>query len=538
MLLILCAVVHAAPSPRARGLKLFMDSQYDKAVLYLEAAHAAEPKDAHLIDKLALCCIRTGDYARAAKLLRIAAKTGGAASFRMTQEAQALERMAAAKRGDATPSATVPPTGGDNRGGADRTVSPAAEGTRSGSRRSAAGSDRVPRQVQLLMAAARANTYHPDVPLEAAMLLGSLRFDQPRYAEAADAYTQPAKARYAGFEFASLQQYIIALVEAGRHMDALAAFDAQQAQVPEQRPQAFDVALLRAHLALADAALEHAPTDKGRLLMARRILVKGLDRIPSQGAERKQLEARLLRVKTTLCKVLTAQGDAAIANADTRAAIIAYDDVRQLCKGIEPALYYAAHNKWYALSRDAEKRFLEGFELQKDGDYRGAIAAFDDVLRRWPRAKHAHKALFYKASAYENLRKYAQATQCYKQLLATYPESGFVPWACIEIGEHCAIAGEDFDECIRWLREAVKRQPQGHNSDLAQYWIAEVYWEKLGNYKQSYIELKKFMKLYPKSQVRRRAELRIEYIERFGLKNVDGRKSKKGKSKAKPRKRK
>ncbi len=538
LLLIVCAGAHAAPNPRARGLKLFMDGQYDKAVLYLEAAFAAEPKDAHLIDKLALCCIRTGDYARAAQLMRTAAKTGGTASFRMQQEAQALERIAAARGRDAE-------AAGDAirklPSAADRIVSPdRADGDAkaSGDTKSGAARPWFMSPADLLTAATRANTYHPDVPLEAAMLLGSLRFDQQRYAEAADAYAQAAKAKYAGFGFPNLQQYIIALVEAGRHMDALAAFDSHQAQVPEQRPQAFDAALLRAHLTLADSALESAPTNKGRLLMARRILVKGLDRIPSQGAERDQLAARLLQVKIALCKVLTAEGDEAIAKGDTRAAIIAYDDVRQLCKGIEPELYYATHNKWYALSRDAEKRFLEGFELQRDGDYRAAIAAFDDVLRRWPRAKHAHKALFYKASAYENLRKYAQATQCYKQLLATYPESGFVPWACIEIGEHCAIAGEDYDECIRWLREAVKRQPQGHNSDLAQYWLAEVYWEKLRNYKQSYIELKKFMKLYPQSQVRRRAELRIEYIERFGLKNVDGRKAMEGKSKAKPRKRK
>ncbi len=495
LLALLCSWGRAAPSPRERGLKLFMDGQYDKAVLYLEAALVAEPKDAHLIDKLALCCIRTGDYVRAAQLLRAAAQAGSPASFRMKQEAQALERMAAARRGAA------------NAG-------------------------------ELLAAAARANTYHPDVPLEAAMLLGRLRFDQQRYAEAADAYAQAAKAKYAGFGFPSLQQYIIALVETGRRMDALAAFDALRSRIPKQRPQAFDAALLRAHLTLADAALEYAPTDKGRLLMARRILLKGLDRIPSQGAERKQLEARLLRVKTDLCKVLTAEGDAAMAKGDTRAAIIAYDDARQLCKGVEPDLYYAAHNRWYALSRDAEKRFIKGFDLQKDGDYRGAIAAFDDVLRRWPRARHAHKALFYKAGAYQSLRKYAEAAQCYKQLLATYPDSGFAPWACIEIGEYHAIADEDYDECIRWLREAVKRQPQGHNSDLAQYWLAEVYWEKLGDYKQSYIELKKFMKLYPNSQVRRRAELRIEYIERFGLQNVSRLHRKKSEGKAKPERRK
>lgn len=476
---VLCAAA-AQGSPFARGLKLMMDARYDEAVIYLETAHVGDPKNARVLDKLAVCCVRTGDYARAAKLMRDAAQRGGPTSWRMSQEADALGHMAKAQ---------LP------KGRADLAA-------------------------KHLALAVNARTHHPEVPLEAALALGAVHFDAKRYTDAAEAYAKPAEARYDGLGWPALQQYLVSLVEADRSMEALAVFDAFRERIPEQRPDAFDLALLRAHERIVDKALAGRPDHRGVLLMARHVLVRGLERNPVTSKARTALEDKTLKTKALLCQVLTADGDAAMAKGDTRAAIIAYDDVRQLCRGIDPEAYYGAKNTWYAMSCDAEKRFMEGFGLAADGDHREAVAAFDDVLRKWPRAKHAHKA-----SSCRSLGKRPEAAQYYKQLLSTYPESGFVPWCCVEIAEYHSEVKQDIDESIRWLRYAVDHVPDGHNCDRAQYWLAETYWEELGNYKQSYLELKKLLKLFPESDLRRRVELRIEYIERYSLKNVDGKKS-------------
>ncbi len=225
-----------------------------------------------------------------------------------------------------------------------------------------------------------------------------------------------------------------------------------------------------------------------------------------------------------------------MAKGDTRAAMLAYDDAVRLCKGIDRAKWLEPKNKRYRLKKASYEEFFKGWHHYRKKEWRDAIRVWDALLRRYPRGEYAESALFHKAGAYTQIGNRRTAAQTYKSFIATFPNANSLPWACVEISEYYLYEKKTPREALKWLRSAVQAAPDGYNSDVCQYLIATTYWEFLGNYKQSYVELKKFLKLYPNSDLRTRVELRVEYIERYGLKNVDGSKSQKGTRKARKRK--
>lgn len=486
------AIADAAPARKtppgyARGMKHLRAEQFDRAIVYLSQTVAAQPRHAKALDALCRCYIRTGDYEQAAKTILECAKLDRSSRWRMQCEAEALRKIVEAKRCLAR---------GDRRAAKD-----------------------------LLEAATGQRTHHPDVEHEAAILLGHLHFQTKDYAAAAEAYAPVADAGYRGFGPDELHEHLAALIETGHRMEAVKGFDTHKALIPEATAERFHELIARAYHEMVDDMLAKAPPGKGQLLMAREMLVKGLERIGTEGPAKDRTKAKLLAVKADLFKTLMAEGDAAVARKDTRAACIAYDDAMRLCQGIDYLTWIQAKRKFYPLLCAAEKRFLEGWELFRQKRWQEAIAAFDDVLRRYPRGKPAQQALFNKAGAYRNMGRKDTASQYYQELVATYPDAPYIPWACFEVAEyHSSATKPNHREGLKWLRYAVDNMPNGHNTDLCQYYIATTYWEMLGNYKQAYVELKKFLDLYPESDLRERVELRIEYIERKKLQNVVSRK--------------
>lgn len=110
--------------------------------------------------------------------------------------------------------------------------------------------------------------------------------------------------------------------------------------------------------------------------------------------------------------------------------------------------------------------YRAAFDLLKERRYEEAIAAFKDLLRRYPQGSFAADARFWLAETYYVTRDYAAALDHYDQLIARYPNSERLPSAMLKVGYIHYQEGRR-GEARAVLEEVSARYPETTEANLA-----------------------------------------------------------------------
>ena len=107
----------------------------------------------------------------------------------------------------------------------------------------------------------------------------------------------------------------------------------------------------------------------------------------------------------------------------------------------------------------ARKAYDSAFVAYRAGDYQGAIAAFEGIVKRYPRDPLAANAQYWIGDAWFNLRDFKSAAAAQQLLITNYPDSPKVPDALLNLGSVYAAMG-DSASARKALEELIARFPQ------------------------------------------------------------------------------
>ncbi len=126
---------------------------------------------------------------------------------------------------------------------------------------------------------------------------------------------------------------------------------------------------------------------------------------------------------------------------------------------------------------DGQDAYANAFTLLKEGRYQPSIKAFQDFLKTYPHSRYADNAQYWLGEANYVSRDYKTALEEFQRLIAQYPESTKIPGARLKIGY--------------------------------------VYYE-LKNWSAARDSLQQVIKLYPNNPVAKKAQERIDRMQREG----------------------
>jgi len=120
----------------------------------------------------------------------------------------------------------------------------------------------------------------------------------------------------------------------------------------------------------------------------------------------------------------------------------------------------------------AETRAYEAAQGQrKIGNYQGAIVAFQNFIRQYPKSTLAPRAQYWIGDSYYNLRDFKLAIAGQQVLIRTYPDSSSVPDALLNIASSQIEMGETIAG-RRTLEEVVARYPLSEAAEKAKRRLA------------------------------------------------------------------
>ena len=120
----------------------------------------------------------------------------------------------------------------------------------------------------------------------------------------------------------------------------------------------------------------------------------------------------------------------------------------------------------------AETRAYEAAQGQrKIGNYQGAIVAFQNFIRQYPKSTLAPRAQYWIGDSYYNLRDFKLAIAGQQVLIRTYPDSPSVPDAMLNIASSQIEMGETIAG-RRTLEEVVAKYPLSEAAEKARRRLA------------------------------------------------------------------
>jgi len=121
----------------------------------------------------------------------------------------------------------------------------------------------------------------------------------------------------------------------------------------------------------------------------------------------------------------------------------------------------------------ARKAYDTGVAAYRAGDYQGAIAAFDGIVKHYPRDSLAPNAQYWIGDAWFNLRDFKAAAAAQQVLLTNYPDSPKVPDALLNLGSAYAAQGDNVS-ARRTLDDLISRFPQSDAAEKAKARLARL----------------------------------------------------------------
>ena len=113
-----------------------------------------------------------------------------------------------------------------------------------------------------------------------------------------------------------------------------------------------------------------------------------------------------------------------------------------------------------------QQAYQNAFELLKSGLYEDATVAFQQFIAEYPAGSYADNAQYWLGETYYITRRFEQAVQEFKRLVATHPNSQKLTHALLKIGYAHDELG-DKAEAERALGELIERHPQSAAAGLA-----------------------------------------------------------------------
>lgn len=108
----------------------------------------------------------------------------------------------------------------------------------------------------------------------------------------------------------------------------------------------------------------------------------------------------------------------------TRRALLAFQDL----VSAYPTSLYAGKAKdmiTFLRGRLAEREFYVGYFYFKGKNYKGALARFGEILKKYPDVGLTDKTLYYIGEAYRHLGEKELAREAFSTLVSSYPDSPF-----------------------------------------------------------------------------------------------------------------
>jgi tol-pal system protein YbgF len=128
-----------------------------------------------------------------------------------------------------------------------------------------------------------------------------------------------------------------------------------------------------------------------------------------------------------------------------------------------------------AAGSDAHVRraYDTGLAAYRSGDYQGAIASFDGIVKRYPRDPLAANAQYWIGDAWFNLRDFKSAASAQQTLINSYPDSPKVPDAMLNLGSAYAALGDGASARRAW-EDLIARYPQADAAEKARQRLARL----------------------------------------------------------------
>jgi tol-pal system protein YbgF len=82
----------------------------------------------------------------------------------------------------------------------------------------------------------------------------------------------------------------------------------------------------------------------------------------------------------------------------------------------------------------AQIAYVKAFGLYSANNYPGAVEAFADFIKAYPKSEYAGNAQYWIGECYYTQHNYPRALDAFNKLLATYPKGNKVPDAMLKIG--------------------------------------------------------------------------------------------------------
>jgi tol-pal system protein YbgF len=114
----------------------------------------------------------------------------------------------------------------------------------------------------------------------------------------------------------------------------------------------------------------------------------------------------------------------------------------------------------------SRRAYESAFNLHRAGDFQGAVAAFEALIKRYPRDSLAPNAQYWVGDAWFNLRDFAAAARAQQALVANYPDSPKVPDAMLNLAS-AQVALGDSSAARKTLEDLISRYPQTEAAEKA-----------------------------------------------------------------------
>lgn len=122
----------------------------------------------------------------------------------------------------------------------------------------------------------------------------------------------------------------------------------------------------------------------------------------------------------------------------------------------------------------AETRAYESAQnLRRIGNYQGAIVAFQNFIKQYPKSSLAPSAQYWIGDCYFNMRDFRLAIASQRSVIKAYPDSAKIPDALLNIASSQAELGETA-AARKTMEEIVAKHPASEAADKARRRIASL----------------------------------------------------------------
>lgn len=121
----------------------------------------------------------------------------------------------------------------------------------------------------------------------------------------------------------------------------------------------------------------------------------------------------------------------------------------------------------------ARRAYDNALATYRAGDFQGAIAGFDALVKRYPKDPLAPNAQYWIGDAWFNLRDFRAAANAQQALIANYPDSPKAPDAMLNLSSAQLALGEN-PAARRTLEDLIARFPQSDAAEKARQRLAKL----------------------------------------------------------------